>query len=128
MSPLQPRARPRPGLPTTSFIRTLHKTSATSPYRPNLHLIGTWLPPKAEAQAEHTYHSKNKHSEGSLAKFNTGEIQRLACVAQLLEGISIPNLRVGIIWHAFGNERKAAQRIGRLLRLNPDQTATVAAL
>jgi superfamily II DNA or RNA helicase len=32
---------------------------------------------------------------------------------------------VGIIWHAFGNERKAAQRIGRLLRLNPDQTATV---
>nr|GFB93226.1 hypothetical protein [Tanacetum cinerariifolium] len=48
-----------------------------------------------------------------------------ACVAQFSEGISIPNLRVGIIWHAFGNERKAAQRIGRLLRLNPDQTATV---
>ena len=42
-----------------------------------------------------------------------------------LRGHSIPNLRVGIIWHAFGNERKAAQRIGRLLRLNPDQTATV---
>ena len=80
---------------------------------------------QAEAQADHTYHSKNKHSEANLAKFNTGEIQRLACVAQLSEGISIPNLRVGIIWHAFGNERKAAQRIGRLLRLNPDQTATV---
>jgi len=46
-------------------------------------------------------------------------------VAQLSEGISIANLRVGIIWHVFGNERKAAQRIGRLLRLNPDQTATV---
>jgi superfamily II DNA or RNA helicase len=41
-------------------------------------------------------------------------------VVQLSEGISIPNLRVGIIWHAFGSERKAAQRIGRLLRLNPD--------
>jgi superfamily II DNA or RNA helicase len=80
---------------------------------------------QAEAQAEHTYHSKNKQSDANLAKFNTGEIQRLACVAQLSEGISIPNLRVGIIWHAFGNERKAAQRIGRLLRLNPDQTATV---
>jgi hypothetical protein len=25
--------------------------------------------------------------------------------------------------HAYGNERKAAQRIGRLLRLNPSQTA-----
>jgi superfamily II DNA or RNA helicase len=80
---------------------------------------------QAEAQAEHTYHSKNKHSQANLAQFNAGQIQRLACVAQLSEGISIPNLRIGIIWHAFGNERKAAQRIGRLLRLNPDQTATV---
>ena len=80
---------------------------------------------QAEEQAAHTYHSKNKDSQANLAKFNTGEIQRLACVAQLSEGVNIPHLRIGIIWHAFGNERKAAQRIGRLLRLNPDQTATV---
>jgi superfamily II DNA or RNA helicase len=26
--------------------------------------------------------------------------------------------------HAYGNNRKSAQRIGRLLRLSPDQTAT----
>jgi superfamily II DNA or RNA helicase len=88
-------------------------------------LLFTCNQQQAEAQAEHTYHSKNKHSQANLDKFNAGNIQRLACVAQLSEGISIPNLRVGIIWHAFGNERKAAQRIGRLLRLNPDQTATV---
>jgi superfamily II DNA or RNA helicase len=80
---------------------------------------------QAEAQAAHTYHFKNKASQANLAKFNAGEIQRLACVAHLSEGISIGNLRVGIIWHAFGNERKAAQRIGQLLRLNPEQTATV---
>ena len=42
---------------------------------------------------------------------------------QLSEDVSLPDLRVGIIWHAFGNERKAAQRIGRLL-LNPEETAT----
>jgi len=88
-------------------------------------LLFTCNQQQAEDQAEHTYHSKNRHSEANLALFNAGEIPRLACVAQLSEGISIPNLRVGIIWHAFGNERKAAQRIGRLLRLNPDQTATV---
>jgi superfamily II DNA or RNA helicase len=88
-------------------------------------LLFTCNQEQAEQQADHTYHSKNKESQQNLAKFNTGEIQRLACVAQLSEGISIPNLQVGIIWHAFGNERKAAQRIGRLLRLNPDQTATV---
>ena len=46
-------------------------------------------------------------------------------MAQLSEGINIPNLRTGIIWHAFGNERWTAQRIGRLLRLNPEETATV---
>jgi len=80
---------------------------------------------QAEEQATHTYHSKNKDSQANLALFNTGQIQRLACVAQLSEGVNIPNLRVGIIWHAFGNERKAAQRIGRLLRLNPEETATV---
>jgi len=88
-------------------------------------LLFTCNQQQAEQQAEHTYHSKNKHSQVNLAKFNTGEIQRLACVAQLSEGINIPNLRVGIIWHAFGNERRAAQRIGRLLRLNPEETATV---
>ena len=88
-------------------------------------LLFTCTQQQAEQQASHTYHAKNKHSQDNLAQFSTGQIQRLACVAQLSEGISIPDLRVGIIWHAFGNERKAAQRIGRLLRLNPDQTATV---
>ena len=88
-------------------------------------LLFTCNQQQAEQQAEHTYHSKNKHSQANLDLFNAGTIERLACVAQLSEGVNIPNLRVGIIWHAFGNERKAAQRIGRLLRLNPDQTATV---
>lgn len=88
-------------------------------------LLFTCNQQQAQEQATHTYHSKNKDSQVNLARFNTGEIQRLACVAQLSEGVNIPNLRVGIIWHAFGNERKAAQRIGRLLRLNPEETATV---
>jgi len=88
-------------------------------------LLFTCNQQQAEQQATHTYHSKNKDSQANLALFNAGTIQRLACVAQLSEGINIPNLRVGIIWHAFGNERKAAQRIGRLLRLNPEETATV---
>jgi superfamily II DNA or RNA helicase len=27
--------------------------------------------------------------------------------------------------HAYGNERKSAQRLGRLLRLNPDEKAVI---
>jgi superfamily II DNA or RNA helicase len=78
-----------------------------------------------EEQAEHTYHAKNKDSYANLDLFNAGSIQRLTYVAQLSEGINIANLRVGIIRYAFGNERKTAQRIGRLLPPDLDQTATV---
>ena len=57
--------------------------------------------------------------------FKEGKIDKLSTVLQLNEGVNIPNLKQGIIMHAYGNERKAAQRIGRLLRLNPDDKAIV---
>ena len=72
-----------------------------------------------------SYHSKNPLSESNLEKFKSGEILKLSTVLQLIEGINVPNLRQGIILHAYGNERKLAQRIGRLLRLNPKDVATV---
>lgn len=72
-----------------------------------------------------SYHSKNPDSEENLEKFKKDEILDLACVLQLNEGVNIPNLRTGIIMHAYGNERKASQRIGRLLRLNPNDKCTV---
>jgi superfamily II DNA or RNA helicase len=55
--------------------------------------------------------------------FSDGRIDRLSCVLQLSEGVTIPKLKQGIILHAYGNERKSSQRIGRLLRLNPTETA-----
>ncbi len=72
-----------------------------------------------------SYHSNNPNSEYNLEDFKKGHIQDLACVLQLSEGVNIPNLKVGIIMHAYGNERKSSQRIGRLLRLNPKEKATV---
>lgn len=72
-----------------------------------------------------SYHSNNPDSEENLEKFKKGDILDLACVLQLNEGVNIPYLRSGIIMHAYGNERKASQRIGRLLRLNPTETSTV---
>jgi superfamily II DNA or RNA helicase len=71
----------------------------------------------------HSYNSKNKKSKDNLELFSNGSIDRLSCVLQLSEGITIPGLKQGIILHSYGNERKSAQRIGRLLRLNPDETA-----
>lgn len=79
---------------------------------------------QADRVCKHSYHSGNPKSEENLELFSDGRIDKLSSVLQLSEGISIPNLRQGIIMHAYGNNRKSAQRIGRLLRLSPDQTAT----
>lgn len=80
---------------------------------------------QADKLCKHSYHSQNPDSHDNLIAFKNGTIDKLSCVLQLSEGVNIPNLRQGIIMHAYGNERKSAQRIGRLLRLNPDETATI---
>jgi superfamily II DNA or RNA helicase len=80
---------------------------------------------QADKLCQHSYHSTNISSEYNLEDFKNGKINQLSCVLQLSEGINIPNLKSGIILHAYGNERKASQRIGRLLRLNPDDKATI---
>jgi superfamily II DNA or RNA helicase len=80
---------------------------------------------QADRLCRFSYHSGNSNSEENLLAFKDGKIDKLSCVLQLNEGINIPNLRQGIIMHAYGNERKASQRIGRLLRLNPEEKAIV---
>ncbi len=79
----------------------------------------------ADFISDKTYHSKNKKSELNLQQFINGEILTLSSVQQLSEGINIPNLRVGIILHSYANEKKLPQKIGRFLRLNPNQTAII---
>ena len=80
---------------------------------------------QADKLCEFSYHSNNSDSEDNLLKFKNGDINKLSAVLQLNEGVNIPDLKQGIIMHAYGNERKASQRIGRLLRLNPDDKAIV---
>tara|TARA_R110001606_G_scaffold238678_1_gene386687 strand:+ start:135 stop:1223 length:1089 start_codon:yes stop_codon:yes gene_type:complete len=78
---------------------------------------------QADKLCDYSYHSGNPKSKENLELFSDGRIDRLACVLQLNEGVTIPKLKQGIILHSYGNERKSAQRIGRLLRLNPTETA-----
>jgi superfamily II DNA or RNA helicase len=80
---------------------------------------------QADSLCVYSYHSGNPDSEENLKMFKEGTINKLSCVLQLNEGVNIPNLKEGIIMHAYGNERKSNQRIGRLLRLNPDDVATI---
>ena len=80
---------------------------------------------QADELCKHSFHSSNKKSEENLQLFAEGKIYRLSCVDQLSEGANIHDLKVGVIMHTFSNERKARQKIGRFLRLNPDETAVI---
>lgn len=80
---------------------------------------------QADRLCAYSYHSGNEQSERNLDWFKNNKIIQMSCVMQLNEGVTIPDLREGIILHAYGNERKSNQRIGRLLRLNPTETATI---
>lgn len=80
---------------------------------------------QADRICKYSYHSGNDKSEENLLNFKKGKINKLSCVLQLNEGVNIPDLRAGIIMHSYGNERKSNQRLGRLLRLNPNDTAIV---
>jgi len=80
---------------------------------------------QASRLCSYSYFSGNKSSESNLTKFKSGDIFKLACVLQLNEGVNIPDLKQGIIMHSYGNERKSSQRLGRLLRLNPDETGKI---
>jgi superfamily II DNA or RNA helicase len=80
---------------------------------------------QADKMCHHSYHTNNINSQENLLMFKEGTIDKLSCVLQLSEGVTIPDLKIGIILHAYGNERKSNQRIGRLLRLNPEEKATI---
>lgn len=80
---------------------------------------------QADNLCTHSYHSNNPDSEANMEKFENGIITKLSCVLQLSEGANIVGLKECIILHAYGNNTKSAQRIGRMLRLNPDDMAHI---
>lgn len=88
-------------------------------------LVFTDYTDQADLICEHVYHSKEKNSKDNLELFRSGKISRLASVLQIAEGANIPDLKVGIVLHAYANEKKLSQKIGRFLRLNPNQQSIV---
>ena len=54
---------------------------------------------QADRVCRHSYHSKNAQSEDNLQLFSDGRIDKLSCVLQLNEGVTIPGLKQGIIMH-----------------------------
>jgi superfamily II DNA or RNA helicase len=81
---------------------------------------------QAEILCKNSYHSKNgKKGKENLKYFIEGAIDKLSVVSMISEGVTVPDLKTGIIMHAYANERKFAQKLGRFLRLNPNDRATI---
>jgi superfamily II DNA or RNA helicase len=88
-------------------------------------LVFTDYTDQADLICNHVYHSKEPRSKEYLDLFKSGKISKLSSVLQIAEGANIPNLKVGIIMHAYANEKKLKQKIGRFLRLNPNEKSIV---
>lgn len=88
-------------------------------------LVFTDYTEQADLICKHVYHSKEPRSKEYLDLFKSGKISKLSSVLQIAEGANIPNLKVGIIMHAYANEKKLKQKIGRFLRLNPNEKSIV---
>ena len=82
---------------------------------------------QANRMCKHKVHSglSKKENKENLDNFKSGDITKLATVDQLSEGVNIPNLKVGIICHAYSDHKKVNQKIGRLLRLDPNEKSTI---
>ena len=70
-------------------------------------------------------HTKIKNSSEILNSFIEDDFKTLGAIGTLNEGVTIPNLKNAIVLHSFSNPTKFKQRLGRLLRLNPDDHAHI---
>ena len=78
----------------------------------------------AERLCGYSYHSNNPDSESNLELFKKDKVKKLSAVNQLSEGVTIPGLRKAIVLSSYsGNSPRTSQKLGRILRLNPDEIA-----
>lgn len=86
-------------------------------------LIFTNTKEQADAITAVSYHSANKESASNLMLFSAGVFDIMACILQISEGITVNGLTTVLVQHSFGNNSKLAQRFGRGLGLDPNETS-----
>jgi superfamily II DNA or RNA helicase len=72
-----------------------------------------------------THETKIKERRRWLEAFNQGEILALATSKVLNEGVNIPEAAVAIVLSGSGSSREHIQRLGRILRKQPDKEAVL---
>lgn len=76
---------------------------------------------------ENSYNGKLSKDKATkmFNDFKSGDLKLLGVCDKLNRGVNIDRLTVGIFESFFGSNTKAVQRFGRLMRLHPDEMATV---
>ena len=70
-----------------------------------------------------THETPIKERSAWLAAFNQGEIMALATSKVLNEGVNIPQAAVAVVLSGSGSTREHIQRLGRILRKQPEKEA-----
>ncbi len=70
-----------------------------------------------------THHTGVKERREWLESFNKGEVLALATSKVLNEGVNIPAAAIAIVLSGSGSSREHIQRLGRILRKQPDKEA-----
>jgi superfamily II DNA or RNA helicase len=70
-----------------------------------------------------THETPIKERSAWLAAFNRGEVLALATSKVLNEGVNIPEAAVAVVLSGSGSTREHIQRLGRILRKQPDKEA-----
>lgn len=70
------------------------------------------------------YHSKmgSLANKNVLERFRTGELRILITCKAMDEGVDIPDVSIGIILSGTSTKRQHIQRLGRIIRKNPDKS------
>jgi len=72
-----------------------------------------------------THETNIKERREWLAAFNAGDVLALATSKVLNEGVNIPAASVAVVLSGSGSTREHIQRLGRILRKQPDKEATL---
>jgi superfamily II DNA or RNA helicase len=70
-----------------------------------------------------THETPIKERREWLAAFNAGDVLALATSKVLNEGVDIPAAGIAIVLSGSGSSREHIQRLGRILRKQPDKEA-----
>ncbi len=72
-----------------------------------------------------THETNIKERRLWLEAFNKGDVMALATSKVLNEGVNIPSASVAVVLSGSGSSREHIQRLGRILRKQPDKEATL---